>query len=431
MWTLALSVALAAEPPCTARRYDNELESEHFVVEWPDGVTDEAGARIVLDGLDEAREVYLAMGYPMPERQILTSLQPDGEFGMGGITQTSDCEEGPVPRITLLVGEWDADRARLLASHELAHAAQYGFMGRYVDSVASWIWLMEGHATWLAVYGGDPEQEWVGSARVYQARPDVRLHHDASAFLLPYPHPDHMYGTVLLVRTLDHAWGGPDTVRALWEWAAPRSGTRLWLPDAIAGIGLDFEAVWLDHLARFPTSDIGWEGNLQTPELSGSVDDLPGEGSGIRPLENLGIGVVRVGLGRVRPGKALEVRVQGEAGPRWRGVIVRTLGDDPGSPVLDYLPLREEGGALVGTSAPVERGEAVWVVVSPEGAPLDDEGAWTWTWEARQARPPEELPGLVTVSEREAPGACGCASGGPGSLAYAWLALTWLARRRR
>lgn len=410
---MAVGVAQAADEPCYGHSFDDRVQSAHFWVEWEEGALTEERAEAVAGFAEEARAVYLDLGWPLTDQPIVYEVTRIEGGGIGGRATTVSCEGVPVPRLELYVGgalDWSSSSPRNVTVHELAHAAEYGFMGRWDESVESWLWWMEGSAVWLAAEATGETASASRDVQGYLDAPDLALHHGLAAFLIP-EQSDHMYGTAWLARYLDERHGGPGTVRDLWDWGADHSGEPIFFPDAVAGIGLDFDAVWAEHLARAATAELSWD--AEPPAPVAAVAELPtaGELDEEDPgaPEGLGFAVVEVAEGLGGRGDALRVRADAD-----HAVLVHTLDGQ----LLSYTPFDGEGWISGFT-----RDSAARLVLSPHAM---DAAPFALSWEIDLVDDPGPMPGTVLVTET--PRACGCATGPAG---WTWLALLPVLLRRR
>jgi MYXO-CTERM domain-containing protein len=431
LW-LALIAAHAAEEPCYGHAWDDRVDSDHFWVEWePDAITEEQAVDIA-SYAEAARTVYVdELEWQLTERAVLYSVSDTDGPGIGGITQTLPCAGEQVPRIELFMGTYLDTTARNIAAHELAHGSQYAYMGQYLDSVASWVWWMEGVATWMATQADGNVDDWAEVSLGYLDNPHLALHHGVGGYLVQ-EQSHHMYGTAVLARYMEDVWGGTDTVRATWEWGAASSGEEIWFPDAVVGAGLDFDPFWTRWLATATVADLGWGDVLERGARPVRVvTRLPSSGAPAeeRWPQGLGMNVVQFDREGGEDGKSLEVTFEGDPTPRWHVVLVRTEGAQPGSRVLDYVPLEvDEQGRASGWMSDFDGDVDGFLVVSPEA--WTEEGFdYAWTAELARGRGPME--GTVVLVETPG-GGCGCATGstGGGWEGLVLMALAAVLRRR-
>ncbi|HMV68095.1 MAG TPA: hypothetical protein PKA64_14705, partial [Myxococcota bacterium] len=358
MVPLLFAAAHAAGVPCYGHTYDNRADSEHFWVEWADGAIPLGHQEVVLQAAEDARQTYKRdLGYRVTDEPIVISVQSLTASGTSGITQTRDCVGHAIPAITLDIGRWDDDAVAEVTAHEIGHVVQYAYMGSYADSVASWLWWMEGHATWLTPHATNHWGEWADIAQGYLDRAALPLQHDVFGFG-DADASYHMYGTAFVVEALA-AWAGDDAVRATWEWGKDHAGSPIFFPDAIAGVGQDFDTFWADYLARLPTLDVSRPKHLGAPAAVHTANELPDSGSYDGP-GGLGAQIVWLPefLGAHR--RAAAVTFDGDPSIPWHVVLARTRE----GAVLDYTPLEVTSGHAEGTLHGFDQVDG-WIVVSP------------------------------------------------------------------
>ncbi|MBW1878968.1 MAG: hypothetical protein JRJ84_11440 [Deltaproteobacteria bacterium] len=432
LFWIAFATASAAEEPCYGHAWDDRVDSDHFWVEWePDAITEEQAFDIA-SYAEAARTVYVdEMAWALTERAVVYSVTDTDGPGIGGLAQTRPCGGEQVPRIELYMGTYRDTTAHNVTAHELGHGSQYAYMGQYLDSVASWLWWMEGVATWMATQADDNVDEWAAESLGYLDNPHLALHHGVGGFLVQ-EQSEHMYGTAVLARYMEEVWGGTDAVRATWEWGATYSGEEIWFPDAVQGAGLEFDAFWTRWMATATVVDMGWGDVLeQGARPVRVVTRLPSSGAppeGRLP-QGLGMSVIRFDPEAGEEGRSLEVTFEGDPSPRWHVVLVRAEGAQPGSRVLDFVPLEvDEDGRASGWLSGFEGDVVGFLVVSPETRTV---GEFDYVWTAELARGRGLMEGTVVLVETPGAG-CGCVAGGLGG-SWEGLALLLLAAplRRR
>ncbi len=430
MWMLSLTVAVAAEEPCTGHVFDERVDSEHFWVEWEGDTITEAQGTGIATYAERARGVFVdELGWPLTDEAIVYAVRDAEGSGIGGLAQTESCDGVSVPQIELYMGEYSETRALNIAAHELGHAAQYGYMGDYLDSVQSWLWWMEGTATWLASeVDGDP-YSWAWDVEQYLSHPYIGLHQGLSAFLYP-ERSNHMYGTAVIASYLAEHHGGAGIIRDTWAFGGPLTGEEIDFRDALVAVGLDFEAVWAEWAARMPTVDLAWGYAVEHGVVAlESVGSLPASGAPAYELEPQGLGfnAVHFEAGVGGRDQALSVVFEGDPEVPWTVVLVRVLDTAPGTPVLEYVPLAVDGqGRAEGWLSALHRGAAAFLVVSPHAIDL---APHAWSWSAESIDDPGPMDATVVLSEE--PEGCGCAAGSrPVGTVPALLVLLLLRRRR-
>ena len=421
MLSVLLSAAIAAPEPCTGHVFDQRVSSDHFWVEWEGDLLTRDQAEAIAGYAEQAREVYLELGWPLTDEAIVYAVLPAEGSGMGGLAQTGTCEGEIVPEIELYLGEYSEERALNLTAHELGHGAEYGYMGDYLDSVQSWLWWMEGTATWLAAQVDGDEASWAYDAEAYLRHPELGLHQDLTAFLYA-DRSNHMYGTAILASFLEERAGGSDTVRETWAFGGPRTGEAIYFPEAIESVGLDFDALWAEWLARSTQVAQAWGGAVDHGAARlAIVGELPAAGSPDFEQEPQGLGfnVVAFSNGLGGRSEALEVTFEGDPEVDWTVVLVRAFDTWPGSPVLEYVSLEVQDGQGEGWLSGFDRSSWAFLVVSPHAPDL---AGHAWSWSADAVDDPGAMEGTVVLAE--GPEGCGCAASSPRGLSFGlWVLL--------
>lgn len=447
-----VALVLALPEPCYGVDAP-ALEGTHVWMEYPASLS-ESQAMSVLEAADAAWDIYEGeLGWLAPSQAmtVQADLVTDTAYGQ---CVTVACDDVEVPLCTIFGPSFDDGQQAQTSAHEMGHAFQYALMGGYLDSLASWAWWMEGTASWLETFYAEDPRVWdrVGE---YVANPQWGLHSDFSD-LFAGVRGSHMYGTAVLAFFLEQEYGGPDTVRAIWEWGATYSGEKIFFRDAIEGIGLSFDEVWPHYLAAISVLDI--EGGENVAQIPGHmvIDQLPGEGAppAASLPEGLGFGVVHLPAALGMPGMELRVEIDADASVPWHAVLARTDGVAPGSVVLDYVVATWDEAGHGELVLPAFDGSAdAFLVVSPEAIEKDPFGyslrallVPTGSADGSTSSDASSSDGGGTTgtdeggSGSEAPAAddgggagCGCGSS-QGSLggAWGWLPLVaWERRRRR
>jgi hypothetical protein len=373
--------ALAAEEPCYGHQWGNRLEGEHFWVEYADGVITEEQAATVLGAAEHARRVYTdELGFRFTDRAVVIGVEPSSPFTPGGQAQTRECDGEHVPLIFLWTDVFEYEREASVTAHELGHAVEYAYMGQYGDSVASWIWWMEGSAVWFERQAMGEPSTWAWEADAFLAHPEVALHLNAAAFLVPH-WSDHMYGSAFLVQYLQDRHG-VDGVRATWEYGEPLTGDVIWFPDAIRAQGLDWDEFWRGFLAAATTGDVDGGESLDAGAARiADVEELPASGEpGDLAPQGLGFSVVHFAPGQ----GTIDVEVDVDPSVPWHVILVTTAGDEPGADVIDWFALEVTDGHAEG-SFQVPHGVDGFLVVSPEAA-VGTPFQFTWSATGVEAR---------------------------------------------
>lgn len=420
MGFVLLSAALAAAEPCYGLEGEHRVESEHFWITWDGDVIDEDQAELLAENAELGRETWLAMGYGFTDEPIRVDVTTLGGDGVSGLTTTRDCDGVPVPHVQLWIASWSDDAAGDVMVHETAHAAQYADMGAYTDSVNAWLWFMEGHATWLTAVARGDWAGWRWSAQRYVDHLELPLEHWLEGFL-DGTSQDHMYGTTLMVAAFADRFG-PEAVRDLWTWGGPRTGARLFFPDAVTGIGEDFHAFWASYLARLPQLDVPNADGMDLPRLG--AEDL-GAGS------SAGAGGLGVAFARWRPGttpanRSFELSFEGADLP-WSVVLAAY---SRRGALLEWAPIEVAAG--VGSGWISYGGDDVEIVLVASPV-TQDRAAVPFSWRASLGDVRDPMTSATvdrpapTIEAVEDP-TCGCRQGPFG---LGWLVVTALAMTRR
>ena len=416
---LLSAMALAGDPPCYGLTAENSLEGEHFWIEWDD-TGDEESSAAMLQAAEEARAFYIEqMGWPFTDQTILLRVQQAPSNG--GVCQTAECDGEPVPVITLFArstGEPGVGTTK----HEVAHAAQYSYMGAYLDAVTSWPWWLEGCAVWMTTKAVDSPSTFSSDVDDYLEVPWLALHQDATAYLeTDRVRTDHMYGTAVLAQYLEDTHGA-DAVKATWEYGQAHTGEVIEFRDALEAQGLDWEEFWHGYMAAITVVDVTHGDALsEGPYVEDKVTLLPDAGEpeeDTRP-QGYGLSLVKFAKNAGEPDYEFEVEVEGDPTVPWLAVLVTTKGRSAGGNVRDVVPLEiGEDGRGVGTLSGYDGSVDAWLVVSPQSM---ERRGFDYTWSARFL-PPD-------TGKKSASKGCGCSTGGPSTLG--WLVLLGVAALRR
>jgi hypothetical protein len=282
----------------------NVETSSHFAVWWGTAQLPEGSVASLLNSLEVAWSVQITnMGHPAPfgtDQWLFNVYIGDSGEGAPSIDgaagyYTVDLEGMPMIVIAPEILD-DEDGLDAVAIHEFYHAIQ-GSLGRYsYTGLGAWYW--EATAEWAAVET-HPVNPAVGSLTYgYVLLPDLPVNF--------FDYPDsgalqeaHQYGAFLLPYYLTDLVGS-DLVRDSWIVPGPIDDPLEVLRAGLADRGLDFDAVWLDHIATnaawdFPMGDLwaaevaylaGYVGGRQYTawwEGDGRFDPLRLEGWGTAP----------------------------------------------------------------------------------------------------------------------------------------------------
>lgn len=427
---LASSPAFALDEPCYGFAYpDTErLEGDHFWVEWELNVGTLADAEERLLAAEEARQAYIDLGWDFVDDPITLRILTSDIGGSYGRAETIDCTDHASP-VVFLFTDNNFIPGRSTTMHEVAHTVQYAYMGAYLDSVTSWIWWMEGSASWLTSQADGNPTGFTGDARDYVQWSHLALHHRVSAFLIP-EQSDHMYGTSMLTHFIQQYYGGSDAVRSTWEYGATVTGDVIYFPDAINGAGMDFEELWPHYMARMATMDMEFGNVIGLAPRAGSAQAYPADGDSPedKQVEGLGLSFVEFDAG-FEEEMALQISFDGDPAVDWYVVLATSEASAAGSPILQYVTLDvDDSGRAEGWISDYQRIQG-HLIVSPKT--IENTG-YDYSWSAGLIEDPGPMADVVTLSERqfEATG-CGCASPLGGHYAWSWLVVGLVAMRRR
>ena len=453
-----LSLLLSIAEPCYGLEGTAQVEGRHLWVEYDMSLSEESATSLT-EVCDDAWDVFVdELGWPAPPGPIAVRADLTADMA-GGQCITVECGAEHVPRCHVFKPAFDAGLAARnnTAAHEIGHAFQYALMGAYTDSLTSWAWWMEGSATWISHYAQPHASVW-SAMTSYIGNPQWALHNDFQE-ILNGNRGGHMYGTAVLAFFIDQYYGGPDTVRQTWEWGAEQSGERIFFPDAIEGVGIDFDEFWPHYLATLTVLDL--EGGADVGAIPGHmvISELPGAGAPppeARP-EGLGIGIVRVPAGLGAEGMDLRVELDVDASVPWHAALAKTDGLEPGSEVIEYVRGEfDEAGHAVLVLPNFDGSAEGFLAVSPESiertqfayeiaAELVESGAGDTGETGAMTGGVGSSTGVATTGgttsgtdtdgepEAEAPeaGGCGCRSGQRDLPGWLWLVPLAAIRRRR
>lgn len=418
LFLLALN-ALAA-PPCNPPNGDLYVEGEHFWVSWDAAVGDQAEAEQVLLWAEEARATYLELGWEVTDETINVRIEESVGAG-GGSCTTTTCPDGTiVPVISLYAGN-PGDTSENTTKHEVVHAFEYFLMGTYIDAVTSWAWFAEGTASWLTTHADGDLLEWRLDVRDYIEVPWLGLHQTPLAYLDSVAGP-FMYGTAILAQYIEDEHG-MQTMQDLWEYGGTQTGTPIYFPDAIEGVGMEWEPFWQDYMAMMTVLDLPYGKDMTVGTfIEKHVGDLPADGSPrkLRQPQGLGLSIIHFKAKAGQEDRSLDVTFDGDPEVEWMAVLVRTKKTGPGGKVKEIVPFDLEDGSGDASLDAFDGANDAYLVVSPQSQDLDPHD---YSWSAELGGGPE----LVEPDEDKG---CGCDSAG-GSPAWFPMLLLFAAGARR
>ncbi len=392
----------------------NRITSAHFAVEWDTG-SSRSDAQGFLAALEDGYESQVnTYGWDPPmqiSNYLVLAYIADGNYASAYTTIESCGPGGEVPYIVAYEGSFYSDGwSDTMAVHELNHALQFGYGSAWE------FWWWEATATYVESLVYPDAGEWWGPyVDGYTNNPHIALaasdQNDDDVFW-------HMYGMAILAFYLDEYQDGPDTVRATWEIAEREPGYYTFgIEDALDAMELDYDAIYLDFIARNAAMEYAYRTDFPTVELADEIGNLPAEGGDDRDTRPQGYGQnyirFKAGIGD----GDLHVTFSSDELVDWAVLLVE---------VHSHAVVQVVEGAVTDGAADLTLSgfgeDDVYLVVSPLSS-SDDDHSYEWT--AEVVTPPAILP------DEEGPAACGCDTrGGVGGAAGILLGLAALLRRR-
>lgn len=426
----------AATDTCFGQKAPNRLLTEHFSVEYEDGVS-EAIAEQFADYLETARGVLVDEEGWTPiisDTRYLMLAYISADSGDGAYTTVDYCEKGGWMPYMVAYQNVFSDKAwaKEMAAHEFNHAQQYSY------SFAHEFWFWEATATWIEdlVYPtSDGWAEYVNGG--YSMYPHISLRassqRDQDEFY-------HMYGMAIFVNFLEEHVGGKELVRQLWEDASTdySNGNRT-IEESLTEAELDFYTIYPEFIVTSTAMDYEDQDELNPPRRQLNPSELPVD-------ETFDSSRLPEGLGQnyiyFKPELLTDelpdlwVRFDGDIeADSW---IVRLVGvrDDAVAEVVEFEVVE---GVGEGTLEDAGSFDGVWLAVSPLGN-INKEYAWGLEADAVKVADPEPIDNEDDGNKGDRPldtgaGVCavgaGSGSAGPGSAGLVLLGLALAARRRR
>ncbi len=440
------------DEPCFGHQSGNYLLTDHFSVEWANGV-DQADAEAFAEALEYSWEKEVdEFGWNRPDGTetypMLAYIENNDSYS-GAYTTVDYCNgEGYVPYIVAYSGCWySASWADSMAAHEFNHTIQFS------TSYAPEFWYWEASAIWMEEQVYPAHNYWAYYVDSFSANPHIGLTASSQG---DYDIFYHMYGAGIFNFLLDNWYDGHDTVKGMWDYAGNRGGQySLSIWDNVAGIDLDFEQVFIDFMAANTVMDYDEQRSFSDIDIHDTVSGLPdaGESGSSDEPQSLGLNYIRFDDSLGGNGGDLHVSFEGEAGPdRWFAVLVSTDSAEVAEIVEIDLDEANAGDGWIAF-----QGGDVYLVVSPwdESAVgyhynWDNASSWSYTWTAElgdmgtqpgdSGEPDTGYDKIDDLPERPDDGdedgiglpSCGCAAGhGEGGALVGLLALAGLAVRRR
>jgi len=367
----------AASESCWGEQKDRVINSEHFSVQWDEGVISEAQAAAFSNSLEESWEVEVnELGWRKPDGSnlylMLVLVEDLGGTGAGAYTTVDSCGMGYLPYVvaspgSFSMGEW----YKTMACHELHHAIQYSY------GFAHEFWWWEATATWVEDLVYPHANDWANALYMFAQTPHLGMNasaggsNDQQLFW-------HTYGMGVWGMFLDQHVGGNALVRATWEAVADESCQYCaWMPDVMEDVGEDFDALMAEFMAHTSVMNYRDRNMLTDVKRSDEVRNLPAEdyAGGDKP-QSLGLNIIEFDRRSGESGKMLEVTFDGSNdADRWNAVLA--LGES----TLDAYVVFEldESGQGVAT-IPFDGSTTVQLIVSPV-----DSGAKGYSYNWRSA----------------------------------------------
>ena len=436
---------------CWGYQKDNYIDTEHFSVQWDDGMATEADAQAFADSLEESWEIEInELGWREPsgsDRFKMLVMIDDIGGGAGAYTTVENCSGGYRPYVVASTGSFDAGNwYKTMACHELHHAIQYAY------GFAHEFWWWEATATWVEDLVYPYANDWATALYMFSQSPHLGMNASAgggrSQDLFW-----HTYGMGIWGMFLDQHVGGNELVKETWEETRPYSCQYCaWMPDIIEDVGEDFDGLMVEFLARTSVMDYRDRMYLTDAQRADNVDELPADGeanSDDRP-QSLGMNIIEFDKDLGESGKALEVTFDGaNSADYWIAVLAR------GNASLEEYVVFELDSDGDGTAQIAFEGdEPIQLVVSPV---YEDAQGYSYSWSRADDFNYEWSAELVDITESgssedtgsadrlpfgddgdvadggEIKGGCNCSTGGvaPIGMALPLLGLMVAVRRRQ
>lgn len=410
LWRSTLPPPPADAPSCVPAQAENQLLTDHFVIEWHEGQTDLTRATAVGEAFETSwNRLFNELGWrePLGSDDWRISVYLTDDSFEGGFTTEVDCAGTPVPTIVIGAGTFNYETwYQDVAAHELHHASHYRY-GRAFDN-----WWWEATATWVQEQVYPNNDEWAYYANFYVANPQWSLTTTSYTGDLAR----HMYGRALWVFWLEQQLGGHDYVQSLWERSSTLPANQRAEMADVMSPEADFGAQFVAFAHALTVGGVG-EGHLYELPAYEEVLSLPASGQ-LR------------GANRIRAWGMHYVRFQGAALDR--GTLTVTASSD--QPTLDVALLGVRDGRIATVVRDVsplvldasDTYDEAWLV----SVGADNVGFFQLDWAAEGVG---DAPEPQPDPNEEAKSGCGCAQT-PGRFSLSLFALALvgaLARRRR
>ena len=366
-----------ATDTCWGSQKDNRIDTEHFSVQWDDGIITESQAQNFADSLEESWEVEInELGWKKPSKSnqyLMLVIVDNLGSGAGAYTTVDSCGSGYAPYVVAGKGSFSAgDWYKTMACHELHHAIQfaYGFAHEF--------WWWEASATWVEdlVYPG--LNDWANALYMFAQTPQLGMNASAGQSNNQQLFW-HTYGMGIWGMYLDQHVGGNELVRETWE-ASEGEWCQycLWMPDAIEEVGEDFEEVMTGFMAHTSVMDYRDRMWMTDATRSRTINSLPNDGessSSSRP-QSLGMNIIEFNKSQGQSGKDLLVTFDGDNdADEWYAVL--SIGNNS---LQDHVVFELDADHSGTARIPFDGSAPAHLIVAPS-----DESAQGYSYDWRDA----------------------------------------------
>jgi len=352
-----------ATDTCWGSQKSNRIDTEHFSVQWDDGVISETQAQEFADSLEESWDVEIdELGWKKPSRssQYLVLVMVEDSGGAGAYTTVGECDSGSAAYIVANRGSFSAggNWYKTMACHELHHAIQFAYGGAHE------FWWWEASATWVEdlVYPG--LNDWANALYMFAQTPHLGMNAWAGGNSNDQELFWHTYGMGIWGMYLDQHVGGNELMRATWE-ASQGEWCQycLWMPDVIEDVGEDFEEVMTGFMAHTAVMDYRDRRYITDAERADRVSGLPtsGDSSPNTQPQSLGLNIIEFDRTDGRSGQDLWVTFDGDdSADDWYAVLA--VGS---SSVQNYVVFELDADHSGAAQIPFDGSAPAHLIVSP------------------------------------------------------------------
>ncbi len=381
---------------CWGQYAPNALQTAHFQVEWEDGVS-RSKAEDFAEALEYSYAKQLELGWRpaegMDQYLMMAYIQNGG--GSGAYTTVDWCSGARSYMPYIVAGEssfssgvWYQD----MAAHELNHAIQFGYQNESImetgSTDAGWeLWYWEATAVWVQEQVYPTHNIWSSYIEGYTAQPWMSM--DASSQSDQYQFW-HLYGMAIYNFYLEEYHGGPETIRAHWEYVEDNTPMEpLQIGEVTEDLGLgDWDEVYSGWLAANTVMDYEEQRYFPSVDIARRVTELPAQGlprSGEEPW-GLGSNFIRIDgdLG-TRAEPDLHLVFEGEEGGSWMVLLVGT--DDQEVTEVVRVPVADDAADYI--LSDFERHDYWWLILTPRSVRHID---YDYSWSLDRVEPPFTLP---------------------------------------